>query len=83
MGSHAATEDGKLKKCRRTIWHHVGEGDVVEAEILRAREDIWIRLDASGDLAQNNTKGEDICSLVVPLASQALGGHPVWRSNHG
>lgn len=32
-------------------------------------------------LAQNDAEREDIAALIVPLALQTLGTHPIWRAN--
>ena len=46
---------------------------------LSAGQDIRIGVTACDELAEDDAQAEDVRLLVVVLAPQALGGHPVGR----
>ena len=63
-----ATGEGQLEEFGRAVGAEVTEGDVVEAEVLGAGQDVRIGFDAGDQLAQNDPVREDVRALVVPLA---------------
>jgi hypothetical protein len=67
--AYMATGEGKLEEFRRAIRAQFTKGDVVQAKVLGAGQDIWISFDACDQFAQNDAVREHVRSLVVPLAS--------------
>lgn len=76
-----ATRVGELEEVGRTIGAQLAERHVVEAEVLGARQHVGVGLDPRDQLAQHDAEAEHVAALVVPLAAQALGRHPV-RAAH-
>ena len=66
------------RTCRR---NELAEGQVVDPEVLGPGQEIWIGLDATDYLAEDDPEREDVRGLVVELAPQALGRHPVGRTH--
>ncbi len=64
-----------MQKGLQYFWMRTGKSN------LGAREDVGIRIAAGYQLAENNPEAEDVRLVVIVLAPQALGGHPVWGSN--
>lgn len=60
-----------------TMFAHLAERYVIQTKVVRPRELIWVRLDPSNHLAQDDTAAEDVAALVVVFALEALRGHPV------
>lgn len=48
------TGEGKLEEMWRTLRTEVAEGDVVHSEVLRAGEDVGVRVAAGYQLAQDD-----------------------------
>lgn len=76
--------EGKLEEVWRAgIRTQRREGQVVQTEVLRAGQDVGVRLDAGDQLAQHDAVREHVRLLVVPLSLEALRGHPVGRAHGG
>lgn len=76
-----ATGEGELEELGRAVGAELAERDVVEAEVLGARQHVGVGLDPGDELAQDDAEAEHVAPLVVPLAAQALRRHPV-RAAH-
>lgn len=76
-----AAGEGELEELGWAVRTELAKGDVVEAKVFRARQDVRIGLDARDHLAQDDAVREDVRTLVVPLAAQALGRHPIGRAH--
>lgn len=75
--------EGQLQKRRWRVsgCANVSHGEVVQAKVVGARQNVGIGGDAPYELANDDAEGEDVGPVIVPLALEALGRHPVRAAN--
>lgn len=83
MHSHRAAVEGQLEKSRRWIRRgaDLRHGQIIQAKVVRPGQDVRIGRYPADELAHDDAEREDVRALIVPLALQALGGHPVGAAD--
>lgn len=59
----------------------ISEGEVIQSEVVRARQLVGVGVHPGDHLAQNYAITEDVAQFVIKLAPDTFGRHPVRRSN--